>query len=63
MLYALVLILVDRGTLHVEQRHMSLQSCAGRAAMLRIEMEPVMDKLTKSIGRFEYRCMPERLSK
>ena len=58
MLYTLVAAFIDHGTVYVSQRHLSLQHCAGRAAMARTEYLASFPKLGK-IGDVRYYCLPE----
>lgn len=56
MLYTLVAIFLDDGMAYVERRHLTLQHCAGYAAMARMEQVAAMPDL-----RVAYRCLPEKL--
>jgi lipopolysaccharide export system protein LptA len=56
MTYTLLAIFLLTGNAYVERTGLSLQSCAGHAAMARQASEVLRD----SIGRVEYRCAPER---
>lgn len=56
MTYSLVAIFFFSGDVYVERTGLSLQACAGRAAMARQEAEVLMPR----IGEVEYRCEPER---
>jgi len=54
--YTLLAIFLLSGDAYIERTGLSLQSCAGRAAMARQESEV----LQGVIGGVEYRCEPER---
>lgn len=56
MTYSLIAIFLATGDVYVERRGLSLQSCAGRAAMARQESEGLQSR----IGDIQYRCAPER---
>lgn len=55
MTYVLVAVFVLTGQAYVERRGLSLQECAGRAAMLRQETEHIFEH----VGDFRYLCVPE----
>ena len=59
MSYALVAMFLATGDAYVEQRGLSITECAGRAAMVRQEMMPVMPLLQGLIGEVRYLCIPE----
>jgi hypothetical protein len=59
MTYALVAMFLATGHGYVEQPHLTLQACAGRAALARQEMLDVQEKLEKLIGEVRYLCLPE----
>jgi hypothetical protein len=55
MTYVLIAVFVLTGQAYVERRGLSLQECAGRAAMLRQETEHIFEH----VGDFRYLCVPE----
>lgn len=57
--YTLVALFVSSGQVYVEDRHLSLQACAGRAAMARQQYLSVLPLLDEKIGPVEWRCVPE----
>ena len=59
MTYILVAIFLATGQSWVEDRHLTLQHCAGRAAMARQEYMEVLPKLSEKIGPVQWRCVPE----
>ena len=61
MSYTLVALFLLTGDVYVERSGLTLQGCAGHAAMVRQEMLAVLPKLNKRIGEVQYRCVPERL--
>lgn len=60
MLYTLVVAFIAKGTFYVEQRHLTLQHCAGQAALARIEYMKAMPMLNEKIGEVRYYCWPEK---
>lgn len=56
MTYTLIAIFLASGQVYTERTGLSLQSCAGRAAMARTE---AID-LFEVVGEVQYRCTPER---
>ena len=60
MSYTLIAIFMLSGDFYVERTGLTLQGCAGHAAMIRQEMLAVLPKLNKRIGEVQYRCVPER---
>lgn len=57
MTYTLFVIFLLSGDAYVERTGLSLQACAGQAAMARQAIPP---ELTKSIGDVQFRCVEER---
>jgi hypothetical protein len=55
MTYTLLAIFLLTGDAHIERQGLSLQSCAGRAAMARQEAAP----LFQYIGEVQYECRAE----
>jgi hypothetical protein len=55
MKYTLVTLFLLTGEEYVEERGLSIQECAGRAALLRIETEEVAEH----VEDFIYKCVPE----
>ena len=53
--YMLVSVFVMTGESYVERRGLSLQECAGRAAMIKLETEEIFEH----VGDFRYFCLPE----
>lgn len=56
MTYTLLAIFLASGNVYVERTGLSLQSCAGRAAIARQESQAVVPL----VGGVEYRCEAER---
>jgi len=59
MLYTLVVIFLAKGALYIEQRHLTLQHCAGQAALARMQYNDALPQLDSKIGPVQYRCYPE----
>lgn len=57
MTYILVAMFMLTGDSYVEQRHLSLQECAGRAAMAR--MDVAQSGIEDLIGEVRYLCLKE----
>lgn len=55
MTYTLIFLILSTGEFYVEDSNLSLEQCAGKAAMLRIEARGLEDH----IGDFRYFCLPE----
>jgi hypothetical protein len=55
MKYTLVTLFLLTGEEYVEEKGLSIQECAGRAALLRIETEEVAEH----VEDFIYKCVPE----
>jgi len=55
MTYSLVAIFLATGATYIERDGLSLQGCAGRAAMARQEAAP----LFRTVGEVAYQCRPE----
>ncbi len=55
MKYTLVTLFVLTGQEYVEEKGLSIQECAGRAALLRMETEAVAEH----VEDFIYKCVPE----
>lgn len=53
--YALVILFLVNGESYVERRGLTLQECAGRAAMIRLQTEG----LQRFIGEIRYYCIEE----
>jgi hypothetical protein len=53
--YLLVAVFTLTGQTYVERSGLSLQECAGRAAMLRQETEHIFEH----VGDFRYLCIPQ----
>lgn len=60
MTYSLVALFLLTSDTYVERENLSLQSCAGHAAMARSQMLVVLPQLNKRIGEVRYLCVPER---
>ena len=58
MTYTLLFVLMLSNKVYVEETGLSIQTCAGRAAMYRIEVQ--QSGLTKRIGEVRYFCIPEQ---
>jgi len=59
MTYTLVAIFMATDATYVEREGLSLQACAGRAAMAR--MEYLRDGLDKLVGEVRWYCIPEHI--
>jgi len=60
MTYTLLALFLLTGDTYVERDGLSLQSCAGHAAMARQEFLAVLPKLNKKIGEVRWHCVPEK---
>ena len=60
MLYALVVAFIDHNSVYISERRLTLQHCAGRAAMARTEYLAALPKLSAKIGEVRYYCLPEK---
>lgn len=60
MTYSLVVVFLLTGHAYIEQAGLSLQSCAGQAAMRRQVTD--IPKLKRQIGETEYHCIKEVIS-
>lgn len=56
MTYTLVAIFLATNASYVERTGLSLQACAGLAAMVR---QQILPDLEKKIGKVQMRCVPE----
>jgi hypothetical protein len=56
MTYTLIALFLATGQSYTEREGLSLQSCAGRAAMARMEAAEVF----QFVGDVRYLCVPER---
>lgn len=54
MTYTLVALFIASGAIHTERTHLSLQACAGQAAMARMAIPP---SLTAKIGGVRFLCI------
>lgn len=59
--FSLIVVFTLTGMTYVEREGLTLQGCAGRAAMARQEMLSVLPKLNSRIGEVRYLCIPERV--
>ena len=57
--YTLVALFLLTGDAYVERRGLTLQSCAGHAALIRQETLIETPGLTELIGEVRYLCLPE----
>jgi len=57
--YTLVAFFLLTGHSYVERDGLTLQGCAGHAAMARQDMLPVQAELENRVGEIRYLCMPE----
>jgi hypothetical protein len=57
--YTLITLFVVTGHSYVEREGLSLQGCAGHAAMARQEMLDVQERLEGLVGEIRYLCLPE----
>lgn len=57
MTYTLVALFIASGAIHTERTHLSLQACAGQAAMSRQAIPP---SLTSRIGEVRFVCVKEK---
>jgi hypothetical protein len=57
--YALVTLFLVSGQTYVEQRGLSLATCAGRLALLRTATLHDLAAMESHIGQVQYRCVPE----
>lgn len=60
MTYTLLALFMLTGDAYVERQGLSLQGCAGHAAMARQEFLAVLPKLNKRVGEVRWQCVPER---
>ena len=58
MTYTLLFVLMLSNKVYVEETGLSIQTCAGRAAMMRIEVQ--QSGLQNRIGEVRYFCIPEQ---
>jgi hypothetical protein len=59
MAYSLIAFFLLTGDSYVEQQGLSLQSCAGQAAMARQAYLAVLPKLNSRIGEVRFLCVAE----
>jgi len=59
MTYALVALFLLTGQTYVEQRGLTLATCAGRLALLRTATLSDLVVMEPRIGKVQYRCVPE----
>ena len=57
--YTLITLFVLTGHSYVEREGLSLQGCAGHAAMERQALLPVQEELENRVGEIRYLCLPE----
>jgi len=57
--YSLIAFFVLTGHGYVERDGLTLQGCAGQAAMARAAMLDVQEELENRVGEIRYLCMPE----
>ena len=60
MTYTLIAFFLMTGSAYVEQQGLTLQACAGQAAMARTEYLSVLPKLNKKIGEVRFLCVSDR---
>lgn len=60
MTYTLVALFLLTGGIYIERDGLSLQSCAGHAAMARQQYLAVLPQLNEKIGEVRWQCLPER---
>lgn len=60
MTYTLVAFFLLTGDAYIEREGLSLQSCAGQAAMSRQQFMNALPKLNGRIGEVRYLCVPDR---
>jgi hypothetical protein len=58
--YSLVALFLLTGGQYIERDGLSLQGCAGHAAIARQEMLAVQEQLEALVGEVRYLCLPER---
>lgn len=57
--YTLVAFFVLTGHAYTEREGLSLQGCAGQAAMARSAMLDVQEQIEARVGEVRYLCLPE----
>lgn len=59
MTYALVVFFTLTGQQYIERQHLTLQECAGHAALGRQQILPVQDEIEALVGEVRYLCVEE----
>jgi hypothetical protein len=60
MTYTLVALFVLSGAEYIERDGLTLQGCAGFAALARQDLLPVQEQIESRVGEVRYLCRPER---
>lgn len=58
MTYTLIALFILTGDVYIEQDNLSLQGCAGQAAIARQDYLAVLPKLNPKVGDIRYICLP-----
>lgn len=60
MTYTLVALFLLTGNAYIERTGLSLQACAGHAAVARQDILPVQEEIERAVGEIRYLCREER---